>query len=77
MDIATTILLIGAVATATVAGIAALPWRGEELDATTAAGRVLAEALGGAIGGATVATVARPRSGEASRSFATAPVRGA
>ena len=80
MDIATTILLIGAVATATIAGVAALPWRGEELDETTAAVRALIDTLGGVVGSAVVAKPvgrAGRRSGEASPAFGTVPVRGA
>lgn len=53
MDIVTTIALIGALATAAAAGLAALPWREEELEATAGALRTL-EGL--ALGGATVAT---------------------
>lgn len=53
MDIVTTIALIGAVATIASVGLAALPWREEELRATTGALQTL-EGL--ALGGAPVAT---------------------
>lgn len=50
MDIVTTIVLIGALATAAAIGLAALPWREEELEATTGALRTLEGlALGGAV----------------------------
>ena len=55
MDIVTTIALIGALATAAAAGLASLPWREAELEATTRAFRSLEDlALGGA-------TMARPQ----------------
>lgn len=55
MDIVTTIALIGSIATAAAAGLAALPWRDVELEETARAFRTLG---GLALG---EATVARPQ----------------